>query len=46
MNLTLWIVAGLLAVAYLIGGGGKPADLIARLAGACRLLGPRASLSA
>ncbi len=23
MNLTLWIVAGLLAVAYLIGGGGK-----------------------
>jgi hypothetical protein len=23
MNLTLWIVTGLLAVAYLIGGGGK-----------------------
>lgn len=23
MNLTLWLVAGLLAVAYLIGGGGK-----------------------
>jgi hypothetical protein len=23
MNLTLWIVAGLLAAAYLIGGGGK-----------------------
>ena len=23
MNLTLWIVAGLLAVAYLVGGGGK-----------------------
>lgn len=23
MNLTVWIVAGLLAVAYLIGGGGK-----------------------
>jgi DoxX-like protein len=23
MNLTLWIIAGLLAVAYLVGGGGK-----------------------
>ena len=23
MNLTLWIIAGLLSVAYLIGGGGK-----------------------
>jgi hypothetical protein len=24
MNLTLWIVAGLLAAAYLVAGGGKP----------------------
>jgi len=32
MNLALWIVAGLLAVAYLLGGGGKvivPKDKIA-----------------
>ena len=40
MNLALWIIAGLLAVAYLAGGGGKliiPKKKIAAI-------GPRACL--
>ena len=39
MNLTLWIVTGLLAVAYLIGGGGKlimPKEKIAALTPSAR----------
>ena len=39
MNLTLWIVAGLLAVAYLAGGGGKlimPKKKIAAIAPSAR----------
>ena len=34
MNLTLWIVAGVLAVAYLIGGGGKLIMAKAKIAAA------------
>ena len=39
MNLTLWIIAGLLAVAYLAGGGGKlimPKKKIAAIAPSAR----------
>jgi uncharacterized membrane protein YphA (DoxX/SURF4 family) len=39
MNLTLWIIAGLLAVAYLIGGGGKlimPKEKIAAMSRSAR----------
>lgn len=39
MNLTLWIIAGLLAVAYLVGGGGKlimPKKKIAALSPSAR----------
>jgi uncharacterized membrane protein len=39
MNLTLWIIAGLLAVAYLVGGGGKlimPKKKIAAIAPSAR----------
>ena len=39
MNLTLWIIAGLLAVAYLVGGGGKlimPKEKIAAMTSSAR----------